>query len=308
MDKIIFFHMNQLGDLLFSLPVLKAAKEETGAEIISIVKPSLSPLLSESGIVNKVIPKEKSVFKLISKLKQDKGGKAVFFSESPSSVIAAYFAGIKERTGFETASLSFLLTKKAKRSGVPSLANNKELGKAAGFKNIQADYTGMLKIPEQNIKSAAQWFAENQLDPSKTIAVSAGASKNRQDKCLESQKWAEVIDSLSEKGINCVLSGAVWEKESMQKLSAVCKSKPKIFSAEKGILDSAAFLKACSLFLGIDSGAMHLAAALGTRCAGLFGNTDPMQIGPMPLSKHIIIKKNSMSEITAEEVIKALPL
>jgi hypothetical protein len=47
-----FFHMNQLDDLLFSLPVLKSAKQELSARIYSVVKSALSPLLTSSGLVD----------------------------------------------------------------------------------------------------------------------------------------------------------------------------------------------------------------------------------------------------------------
>ncbi|WP_096525769.1 glycosyltransferase family 9 protein [Candidatus Endomicrobiellum trichonymphae] len=43
-------------------------------------------------------------------------------------------------------------------------------------------------------------------------------------------------------------------------------------------------------------GAMHLAAAVGTKCVGVFDYTDPLQIGPAPLERHVIIKKNDISQ------------
>jgi ADP-heptose:LPS heptosyltransferase len=303
MDKIIFFHMNQLGDLLFSLPVLAAAKKESGAKIVSVVKSSLSPLLSSCALADEIIPKEKHLIKLVKSLRREKSGKAVLFSESPSSVLSAYFSAIKERTGFETASLAFLLTNKAERKGVPSLANNMELGRTAGFQNIQKDYTGILKIPEKNAHNAQKWFEENKLNPSKTIAISPGASKKRKDKQLEPYIWAQITDGLRDKGFSPVLSGAAWEKNDLNAIAGICKNAPKLFTAENGILDSAAFLKACGLFIGIDSGAMHLAAAFGTKCIAIFGHTDPLQTGPMPLENHIIIKKDNMSNITPQDII-----
>lgn len=53
----------------------------------------------------------------------------------------------------------------------------------------------------------------------------------------------------------------------------------------------AGFIKKAKFFIGIDSGLMHLSASLGIKCIALYGNTDPDQIGPQPLNKHIIIKK-----------------
>jgi ADP-heptose:LPS heptosyltransferase len=300
MDKIVFFHMNQLGDLLFSLPVLKAAKQEFAAKICSVVKPSLAPLLIASNLIDEAIPKDRNTIKF---LRKDKASAAILFSESPSSLLCAYFANIENRIGFKTASLNFLLTKKVKRVGVPSLFNNRELGVFAGLKTIPQDYTNILSIPKENTKNVKKWFSDNNLDVSKTIAISIGASKKRQDKCLEEHKWIEVINILSQNGFNCVLSGAKWEKYSLNNTAKKCKISPKLFTADNGILDSAAFLKTCRLFIGIDSGAMHLAAAVGTKCVAVFGYTDPYQAGPMPLKNHIVIKKEKISDITPLDII-----
>ena len=46
----------------------------------------------------------------------------------------------------------------------------------------------------------------------------------------------------------------------------------------------------------------HLAAALGTPVAALFGPTDPSQIGPRPIEKHTVIMKPMMHAISVEEV------
>lgn len=303
MEKIVFFHMNQLGDLLFSLPVIKAARDNGSVELFSVVSPALAPLLTSNNLVNGVISKKQPFFGLVKDLKKEKFDKAVLFSESPSSLAASFLSGAKERTGFKSSSLSFLLTKKLQRTGVPSLANNKALAAAAGFENVKGDYTGILKVPDANIENVNKWFKENGIDPKKTAAISIGASKKRQNKLLPAAKWAETIDILAEKGVACVLSGALWEKEDLLAVSNMCKSRPKVFAAENGILDSAAFLQSCRVFAGIDSGAMHLAAALGTKCVGVFGPTDPSQIGPMPLKNHTIIKKPDISLINVSDIV-----
>ncbi|GMO65522.1 MAG: hypothetical protein Nk1A_2950 [Endomicrobiia bacterium] len=303
MDKIIFFHMNQLGDLLFSLPVLKAVRQELNVKICSVVRSTLAPLLLSSNLVDAIIPKNGNFIKNIETIGKEKFDKAILFSESPSSLILAYFGKIKVRVGFETSPLSFLLNRKIKRFGVPSLFNNRKLGFSVGLKVIQGDYVGILNVPESNLNNAKKWFRENNLDVEKTIAISPGASRKRQDKCLEDDKWVKVIDTLSQYGLKCILSGATWESGLLNRIAEKCKVPTRIFVASKGILDSAAFLKMCNLFVGIDSGAMHLAAAVGTRCVGMFGYTDPLQTGPMPIGRHIIIKRNEISKITLEDII-----
>jgi ADP-heptose:LPS heptosyltransferase len=222
--------------------------------------------------------------------------------------LAAYLSQIKERIGFNSESLRFLLTKTAQKNGVPSLFNNNRLSIAAGFENIKNDYTDIIKIPKANMESVQTWLPQQGLNPQKTVVFSTGASKRRKDKCLPNKIWAEIIDEMSSFDLSCILSGAPFEKDDMQVLADLCIQKPKIFSATQGILDSAALLKMSRLFIGIDSGAMHLAAAVGTKCLGIFAKTDPLQVGPMPLDKHIIVQKANMSDFTAKNIVASAVL
>ncbi|MDR1259769.1 MAG: hypothetical protein LBJ68_00055 [Endomicrobium sp.] len=297
--------MNQLGDLIFSLPVLDSVKRELNVETYSIIKQDLSPILTSSGLVDEIVPKE---IKFIKKIRKKIFDKAIFFSESPKSLITSCLLKIREKIGFETSSLNFLLTRKVRRSGVPSLSNNRKLGFEIGLKTIHTDYTNILNVPQKNLDNVKEWFKKNNLNILKTIVISMNASNQRQDKCLKENRWIDVINVLLKKGLNCILSGTELEKKSLKKTAEKCKIKPKLFISKKNILDSAALFKVSSLFIGIDSGSMHLAAAVGTKCIGIFGRTDPLQTGPMPLKKHIIIKKNNITQITTEDIISKVKI
>jgi ADP-heptose:LPS heptosyltransferase len=297
--------MNQLGDLLFSLPALKAARQETDAQIYSVIKPAFLPLLETCGLIDGSINKDQSILKLIKEIRQNNFTSALLFSESPSSLLSAYFSKINERIGFETASFNFLLTKKVQKTGVPSIENNNRLCASFGLKNISSDYVNILKIPNKNFDNVYKWFESVRINPKKTIALSPGSSKKRKSKQLHDDIWVYVMDKISERDFDFVLFGAPDERESLERLAAKCRKKPQIFTAPNGILDAAAFLKSCGLYLGIDSGAMHLSAAVGTKCAAVFVNTDPLQIGPRPLEKHIVITSRD-GLITPQEIISKI--
>jgi len=306
-EKIVFFHMNQLGDMLFSLPVLEALRrQKPEAMLYSVINSNLAPLLKASGLVDGIIEKDAyAKFKLSSIIKKENFTKAVLFSESPSSLLSAFFAKIPIRVGFDSASLSFLLTQKAEKKGVPSLANNARLAKVCGIKDIKPTYEGLIKVSDSASLKIQNWFKENNLDPAKTVAFSVGASHRRRQKCLDNKVWAEVLGALGESLKLPVLVGAAWEEESLTQIAAMCKKKPRVFISEN-ILESAAFYSKAALFCGTDSGAMHLAAAVGTKCIAVFGPTDPEQVGPMPAHKHVIIKQKNINKVLAKDIILAV--
>ncbi len=85
----------------------------------------------------------------------------------------------------------------------------------------------------------------------------------------------------------------------------------------------AAVVAKCDLLIGIDSGPMHVAAAMGTPVVGLFGPTDPSRTGPQGEGHEVIFHRQAcwrpcvhpatpscrervcMSAITVEEVLGA---
>jgi ADP-heptose:LPS heptosyltransferase len=185
---------------------------------------------------------------------------------------------------------------------VPSLENNRKLGIAAGFMDIPKDYCGLVNIPEEETASVAAWLTENRIDENKLVVLAPGASKRRADKSWSIEGWKDLIKIITDKGYSPIITGAPNEREKLENMAMGLSYGVKVFVSDAGILATGALIKKAKLFIGIDSGAAHLAASLGTKVIGLFGNTDPGQIGPMPLEKNIVIKKDNISEISAEEV------
>ena len=136
------------------------------------------------------------------------------------------------------------------------------------------------------------------------IVVSVGASKRRQEKCLRKEVWIETLNKLADMKKNVVVVYAQWEQESVMKILKYVSKDIKTFCPENGLIDLSALISKAKLFIGIDSGTMHLAASLGIKCIALYGNTDPSQIGPRPLQNHIIIKKNSAKDIIASDILE----
>ncbi len=308
MDKIIFFHMNQLGDLLFSLPVLKATRQKyPNVKIYCVARKNLANLLESTKLVDKIFFKVGTLgseIDLISDIRKEKIDTAVLFSESPETLLLAYFSKIKNRIGFKTASLKFLLTEKVEKIGVPSLNNNIVLAKAAGIDNIQKDYLNILNTDRENEVKVSFWLEDNKMLNKDFFVVSFGASKRRQEKCLRKEVWIEVLNKLAEMKKNVVVVCAQWEMESVMKIMKYVSKDIKLFCPENGLVELAALISKAKMFIGIDSGTMHLAASLGIKCIALYGNTDPSQIGPRPLQNHIIIKKNSAKDIIATDILE----
>ena len=148
------------------------------------------------------------------------------------------------------------------------------------------------------------WLAENKLEKNNYVVISMGASAKRQEKCLSINTWIEVVNKLHKKNIPVVISYANEEEKNIKNIISKCEKQPYTFCS--GLLNLSSLLISSKMFIGIDSGIMHLAASLGVKCVGIFGKTDPKQIGPQPLENHIIIKNNIIKNITSDEIVSAI--
>jgi ADP-heptose:LPS heptosyltransferase len=303
--------MNQLGDLLFSLPVLASARKQWPEKrMISVVRPALAPILKASGLVDDIVLRPHAGIvapvRLVADVRRQHMHMAVLFSQSPASLITAVMSAIPRRVGFGSASLSFLLTETVASSGVPSLENNKNLGIKIGLSEIAEDYTGLVAIPEVQRIETLRWLGKMFIPTKQLILLSPGASRRRKDKCWPADRWATLADQLTGSGWHPVFIGAPSERVELDAIVRLCAIGVPVFCAEKGILSLVSLIRHARVFIGIDSGAMHLAASGGTPVIALFASTDPVQVGPRPLAKHQIIQRDTMDSITVEDICNVL--
>jgi len=94
--------------------------------------------------------------------------------------------------------------------------------------------------------------------------------------------WTELADKIIESGANVVWVGAANERALCEKL---CGGRPKhiVVAGELSLAETASLMSRMSAVVANDSGAMHLASAVGTPVVGIFGPTVPSQ-GYVPWS------------------------
>ncbi len=87
------------------------------------------------------------------------------------------------------------------------------------------------------------------------------------------QRWAEVIDSVSSLGFKVVLSGGPdpREQEIVSRIQRIANSETVSIAGAVSLHEFGYILGRASLFLGVDTFAMHLAAAMRTPTVPLFG-------------------------------------
>lgn len=126
------------------------------------------------------------------------------------------------------------------------------------------------------------------------IAVSIGAKVNVKD--WEDENWSVLIRKLGQtlNDWGLVMIGSSDEKERCAKLLSNWPEKHLNLCGHTNIKEAALILKKAKAFVGHDSGPMHLASAVGTRCVAIFSSRNfPGEWFPPGEHNKILYKKIS---------------
>ena len=153
----------------------------------------------------------------------------------------------------------------------------------------------------------------------KLVALCAGAKVPA--KQWPADHYARLGENLiHDGGVNIALIGGRDERRVTEAISARWPAGRFInVAGEMSLMESAALLKRCTMYVGNDTGAMHLAAAVGTRCLAVFGARAHEQSWHPYGPNHVVIRKRvpcancylsechehklrCLSEISVEEV------
>ena len=105
------------------------------------------------------------------------------------------------------------------------------------------------------------------------------------------ERYAEVADRLIEEmGAEVVLLGSSSETPIAVRVREHMKQTPRFLVGRTSLSALIGVLARCRLFLGNDSGPMHLSAALGVPMVAVFGSTDEVATGPLSPNATVIHK------------------
>lgn len=143
---------------------------------------------------------------------------------------------------------------------------------------------------DEEIRFGDKYIKDNIANLKKMLVAIHPGSGSRQ-KCWPVERFAELITRLNDEmdAQIFIVSGPA-DSEIVESLKTLVKRR--IIVADQFPLPKlAAVIKRCNLFIGNDSGIMHLTAAVGTPTIGIFGATDPEVWAPRGEHVKILFNK-----------------
>jgi heptosyltransferase I len=316
--RILIIKQSSLGDVVHTLPVVHALKRcFPTCHIGWIVQKSFSGLLEPDSAVDEIIP----IF--IPSTSDPSAPKGAF-----RAAARATYRTVRElRNKFRSHPYDFVLDLHASfRSGLLALTNPG--GRRIGFadaKELNTWFQHERLVPDSRRPHAVDknlLFATRLGCPPEPedfgIEVSPAARENvrlfvRQSGIRDNSRivyanpaarwetkfwtapaWAEFADAVKEKtGATVVFAGSSDDCNHIRSISERMKNEPVIAAGRLNLAEAVALLKMSDVYVGVDSGPMHIAAFTNTPVVALFGPTDPAKVGPYG-KKHRVIRRTDL--------------
>jgi heptosyltransferase II len=339
--RILIRATNWVGDAIMAMPALRAVRGRfPEAQIAIVARPYVADIYRGQSVANELITYDvagahagwRGRERMAAELREGKYDVALLLQNAFEAAWLAWRAKVPRRIGYARDGRSVLLTDAVRvpRAGeIP--AHEKfyylELLRRVGWlAELPDDKVIQLTVSEERQTAAEQKLqAAGSRGKAARIAVGAGASYGLA-KCWPPERFAEALNQLqsesAEKGeYEVILFGTAGETAVTEAIAAKLQKKPISLAGQTTIAELPALLSRCQIFLGNDSGAMHVAASVGLPVVAVFGPTDPFGTAPVTPRCRIVQEKpycspcflrqcptdhRCMTAVSAEAVLKAL--
>ena len=285
--KILLRATNWVGDVVLSLPALRALRaHHRGDRIAVLARPWVAALYRHVPEVDEVLVEEpkgrhagaRGREALAGELREKSFDRAILLPRSFATAWTVFRAGIPERWGYRGDFRTPLLTHAlpfSPRPGEHEVFRHLRLVAATGVPLPEVP-DATWHVSEAVRRAARARLAEAGL-PKGPFAAAHVASYAHEAKRWPPERFAALLDRISDlRGLPVVLLGSEAESDMNARVAALATRASVVDLAGKTSLPEVLGVVAeADLFVGNDSGLAHLANAAGTRTTVVFGPTDP---------------------------------
>jgi len=298
--KILIIRLRRIGDVVMTTPAVAVLRRAFPQAMITyLIEEPFRRLVEGHPDIDRVIalPERQKVGELaalVRRIRKEGFDAVLDFHGGPRASFIAFFSGAKRKIGYETKYRRFIYDVKIPRGRpegpVHSVENHLNLVRALGVEAAEAPRLKLPKAAEEEIRRIDRIWKENHLSGSKVVAVHIGAGNRFRD--WGAGNWAALTEMLGREDlVRVILVGGEDGREREKEIRAHTGEQPVPLAGRLNLAELGEVLGRVDLFIGPDSGPMHIAAAAGAPIVALFGPTLPAHFAPWR-AKAVLVEKS----------------
>jgi heptosyltransferase-3 len=287
MRNLLIIKLRYIGDVLLATPTVHAIKAaRPDVRVTMMVNRGTEDVLLGNPDIDEIVVLDKeslaAQWRLIAGLRRRRFDTVIDLTDGDRSAFLSWISGASVRIGFNDEHRWRGRCYTQVIQPVPGVRHRierdletlKPMSIQAGSKDLQ------LWLTPEEANSADQLLDQLGVQPSKSIVMLQPGARYW-FKAWPPERFAELADRLtSQYGCQVLIGGSWQDIDLAEQIRQMAQSKPIIMAGRTTIKQFVAIAKKSALFIGGDSGAMHMASAVGTPVVALFGPSNPREWGP----------------------------
>ena len=292
--------LGALGDVVRSLPAVSALRSHySGARLVWLVEPASASLLESQPWIDEVFvfPRDelrkaflgfrwlralRILRSFLRDLRQQRFDVVVDFHAIIKSALLSKLSGAARRVSYArpfARELSWLFA--TERAQLPKQKLSRFVRNQLLVEYLAVAYRPAPKPLVVSAEQAKQFQASRG-----AIVLHPGSSPHTAHKRYPLAAYQQVLEGLDRRGLGPILVSygpSASERATAERLVELAKGVAQLSPATRSVVELGALLSQAALYIGGDTGPMHVASLVGTPVLQLLGPTDPVENGPYPL-------------------------
>ena len=282
--RVLVLSPNWLGDAVMALPAIADVRRSfAGARLTVAARKSVADLFRLTSDVDDVVVLERAEVATLKALEVDV---AILLPNSFKSAWLTKRAGIAQRWGYAADFRGPILTRaiaRPKRS-VHQAEYYQHLVRELGVESGPLE--PVLTVPDEAVAAARTVLTTRGWDASRAlVAIAPGAAYGTAKRWLP-EHYASLITQLVKTGLHCALVGSAGDTETTEWIVRLVPETERPYvidlSGATTLSSLVGVIALAQAFVSNDSGAMHVASAVGVPVAAIFGPTREYETRPLP--------------------------
>lgn len=331
--RILCIRLSAVGDVINTLPALEALRRgRPDARIGFVVEDRAHDLISRHPSVDRVhlyrrkrwgrwarqpahwgkLYEEFSAF--LREIRRERYDAALNFQSNLKGALHMLLSGAPLRVGFDqghSKEHSHLFANRLVRPPGGETINRVEkflsMARAVGASTEAVGY----RLPPTREAGARvdAWIAAERLQ--RYVSIHPGTSDFGALKRWPAERFGKLAAAVArDSGLPSVVTWGPGERPLAEAVVAASDGRARIALETANILELAELIRRSRLYVGCDSGPLHLSSAVGTPSVALFGPKDPRTYGPYNPRHRVVAKgepgRGSMEDIGVDDVLRAV--
>ena len=290
--SIAVFLPNWVGDVVMATPALRALRKHFERSRITHIGPPVAlETLEGTDLADEQLPdlsrqppSLRNFIRQVRSIRRNHFDLSVLFANSFRSALLCWLGGARPIAGYDRDGRGCMLTHKLTPprddagtfAPIPAIDYyNALVGMLAAETTSQEM---VLSVTPEGESAVKELFAQARIDPKRPIVMLNPGGSFGPSKMWAPERFAVVSDTLcARRSVQIIINAAPSERDVAAKISASMMRQPAInFAVREGsisILKS--LMRRTNLLITNDTGARHVAAAMGVSVVTIFGSTDP---------------------------------